>query len=47
MINICKAKPEDSKRVAELFHNMWSDSDINDLQASCLKRLHLTNEKYL
>ncbi|WP_341457750.1 hypothetical protein [Haloimpatiens massiliensis] len=39
MINICKAKPEDSKRVAELFHNMWSDSDINDLQAELFEKI--------
>ena len=32
MINICKAKVEDSKVVAELFHNMWSSSAIKDLQ---------------
>lgn len=33
MIKIYKAKPEDSCTVAELFHKMWSGSDINDLQS--------------
>lgn len=39
MINIYKAEPEDSKRVAELFHNMWSGSDINDLQAELFAKI--------
>jgi aminoglycoside 6'-N-acetyltransferase I len=39
MINICKAKPKDSKRAAELFHNMWNDSDINDLQVDLFERI--------
>lgn len=32
MIKISKAKPEDSYIAAELFHNMWNDSDVNALQ---------------
>lgn len=43
MINICKAKIEDSKIVAELFHNMWRGSDINDLQTELLTKI-TTNE---
>jgi Acetyltransferases len=43
MINICKAKIEDSKMVAELFHNMWRGSDINDLQTELLAKI-TTNE---
>lgn len=43
MINICKAKIEDSKMVAELFHNMWRSSDINDLQTELLAKI-TTNE---
>jgi aminoglycoside 6'-N-acetyltransferase I len=39
MINICKAKIEDSKMVAELFHNMWSGSDIIDLQTELLAKI--------
>lgn len=43
MIKICKAKPEDSYTVAELFHKMWSSSDINDLQSE-LKEAIISNE---
>ena len=43
MIKICKAKPEDSYTAGELFHKMWSSSDINDLQLE-LKEAIISNE---
>lgn len=39
MINICKAKTQDSRMAAELFHKMWNDSDINDLQANFIEKI--------
>lgn len=39
MINICKAKLEDSKRVTKLFHNMWNHCNINDLQAELVENI--------
>ena len=39
MINICKAKVEDIKVVAELFYNMWNGSDIEDLQTKLLENI--------